>query len=726
MLLAEICQEFLPPGVLNVVTGDRDTGRALVEHPIPQLVAITGSVRAGMAGRRARRPRSSSASHLELGGKAPVIVFDDADVEAAAEAIAVAGYFNAGQDCTAATRVLAGPGVHDDFVAALTEQARNTKTGMPDDEDVLYGPLNNTNQLVARLRLRRPAARPRHARDRRPPAGRRGLLLRADGAVGPAAGRRADPDRDLRAGDHRAEVLRRGRGAALGQRRASTAWRHRCGPGTTARAMRMARGLDFGCVWINTHIPLVAEMPHGGFKHSGYGKDLSMYGLEDYTRIKHVMSYIGSSRTTAACEILLVGAGGVGAAFAAIAARRDFFEAVVVADYDAARGPRPRRRPRRTAFVAAQVDASSAESVAALCREHRITHVMNAVDPRFVMPIFDGRVRGGRRLPRHGDVAVATRTRRRRTPSAGSSWATSSSRRPATGRRPGGWRWSASASSPGLSDVFARYAADHLFSEIDELGMRDGVEPHRRGLRLRAVVLDLDDDRGVPQPAGDLGAGPRLVHDRRRSREPEVFDFPEGIGPVECVNVEHEEVLLMPRWVECRRVTFKYGLGDEFIEVLRTLHKLGLDRTDKVQVGGVEVSPRDVVAACLPEPGRARPTDERARPAPASGSPAPARTSEPTARSTYLYHVVDNEWAMEEYGHQCRGVADRDQPGRRAGAARARHLVGRRRPRSRGVRRGALPRPAHRVRLALGPAGAHPPPRLTRQKFALTPSECSR
>ncbi len=161
-LFAEMCQEFLPPGVFNVVTGDRDTGRALVEHPIPQLVAITGSVRAGMqvAGSAAQQLKRV---HLELGGKAPVIVFDDADVESAAEGIAGAGYFNAGQDCTAATRVLAGPGVHDDFLAALTEQAKSTKTGMPDDEDILYGPLNNANQLEPRLRHGRPAARPRHA-----------------------------------------------------------------------------------------------------------------------------------------------------------------------------------------------------------------------------------------------------------------------------------------------------------------------------------------------------------------------------------------------------------------------------------------------------------------------------------------------------------------------------------------------------------------------------------
>ena len=238
---AELAQEFLPPGVLNVVCGDRDTGRALVEHKIPQMVSITGSVRAGMevAGSAAADLKRV---HLELGGKAPVIVFDDADIEGAAQAIAEAGYFNAGQDCTAATRVLAGPGVHDDFVAALTEAAKGIKTGMPDDEDVLYGALNNENQLDPGDRDGRPAARPR----RRSNAGGtrqgdRGYFYEPDRAVRPEAGRRADPDRDLRPGHHRAAVQRRGRGAAPGPTASSTAWPPRVWTKDHGRAMRMSK-----------------------------------------------------------------------------------------------------------------------------------------------------------------------------------------------------------------------------------------------------------------------------------------------------------------------------------------------------------------------------------------------------------------------------------------------------------------------------------------------------
>ena len=288
--MAELMAEFLPPGVFNVVCGDRDTGAALVSHPTPAMASITGSVGAGIAVAKAAADDVKRV-HLELGGKAPVIVFDDADLELAAENIAIAGYFNAGQDCTAATRVLAGPRVHDDFVAALEEQARNTKTGPPDDGDVLYGPLNNASQLehVSGLVERTPDHASVVAGGHR--QGDRGYFYEptvVDGLhqddemiqseiFGPVISVQQFSDED--------EAVRWANGVPFAL--ASSVWTEDHG-----RAMRMSKRLDFGCVWINCHIPLVAEMPHGGFKHSGYGKDLSMYGLEDYTRIKHVMSYI--------------------------------------------------------------------------------------------------------------------------------------------------------------------------------------------------------------------------------------------------------------------------------------------------------------------------------------------------------------------------------------------------------------------------------------------------
>jgi len=347
-------------------------------------------------------------------------------------------------------------------------------------------------------------------------------------------------------------------------------------------------------------------------------------------------------------RILLVGSGGVGSAFTAIAARRDFFELCVVADYDETRARRAVDALGDDRFVAAQVDASDAGSVESLVRKHQVTHVMNAVDPRFVMPIFNGAFAGG---ADYLDMAMSLSKPHPESPYAETGVKLGDEQFAVAGHweKAGRLALVGIGVEPGLSDVFARYAADHLFSEIDELGVRDGANLEVAGYEFApsfSIWTTIEECLNPP-----------VVWEKDRGwfttepfSEPEVFDFPEGIGPVECVNVEHEEVLLMPRWIDCQRATFKYGLGEEFIEVLKILHKIGLDKTDKVKVSGAEVSPRDVVAACLPDPAT---LGDAMSGKTCAGLFVTGTGKDGQARATYLYHVVDNEWSMREYGHQC-------------------------------------------------------------------------
>ncbi|KJC64029.1 Saccharopine dehydrogenase, NADP-dependent [Agreia bicolorata] len=362
-------------------------------------------------------------------------------------------------------------------------------------------------------------------------------------------------------------------------------------------------------------------------------------------------------------RILLVGAGGVGDAIAKIAARRSFYEQIVVTDYDISRAQRTvdwiaSKHGSEVAgrFAVDAIDASDPDNVADVARRHGASHVMNAVEPKFVPTIFSGALAAG---ADYLDMAMSLSEPHPTDPHS------------ATGVKLGDDQFAQAADwetagrlalvgmgvEPGLSDVFARYAADHLFSEIDELGTRDGAN---------LVVRD-EAGNEIFAPSFSIWTtieeclNPPVIWEKERGwfttppfSEPEVFTFPEGIGDVECVNVEHEEVLLMPRWVDAKRVTFKYGLGNEFIGILKTLHQLGLDSTVPVRVrsanGPVEVAPRDVVAAGLPDPATLGP---RMSGKTCAGLWVTGTGVDGRPREVYLYHVSDNEWTMREYEAQC-------------------------------------------------------------------------
>ena len=347
-------------------------------------------------------------------------------------------------------------------------------------------------------------------------------------------------------------------------------------------------------------------------------------------------------------RILVIGAGGVGSAAVGIAARRDFFEHLVVADYDPARVEHALAQVAGDArFSGARVDASNVDAMVALIREHLITHVLNAVDPRFVMPIFDACGAAG---VGYMDMAMSLSRPHPERPFEQSGEKLGDRQFAKAGE------WEAAGRlalvglgvEPGLSDIFARYAQDELFSEIDEAGVRDGANLTVDGYEFAPSfsIWTTIEECLNPPVIWDEGRG---WYTTPPFSEPETFEFPEGIGPVECVNVEHEEVLLIPRWVKAKRVTFKYGLGDEFINVLEVLHTLGLDRTDPVMVKGVPVSPRDVVAACLPDPAG---LGDRMHGKTCAGTWVTGRGKDGAPRAVYLYHVVDNDFSMAEYGSQ--------------------------------------------------------------------------
>ncbi|MGA5558117.1 saccharopine dehydrogenase family protein [Streptomyces lavendulocolor] len=348
-------------------------------------------------------------------------------------------------------------------------------------------------------------------------------------------------------------------------------------------------------------------------------------------------------------RILLVGAGGVGSAITRIAARRSFFDHMIVADYDLARAEAAVAAlgGAETRFSAARLDASDRAAVTAYLTEERCDVLLNATDPRFVMPLFEAALAAG---THYLDMAMSLSSPHPARPyeECGTKLGDAQFERAAAWEASGRLALVGVGVEPGLSDVFARYAAEELFDEIDEVGVRDGAN-------LTVDGYDFAPSFSIWTTVEEC-LNPPVIWEKERGwyttapfSEPEVFDFPEGIGPVECVNVEHEEVLLIPRWVEARRVTFKYGLGNEFIETLKTLHKLGLDRTRKVKLpDGTEVSPRDVVAACLPDPAT---LGDRMHGKTCAGTWVKG-VKDGRPREVYLYHVVDNQWSMAEYGSQ--------------------------------------------------------------------------
>ena len=345
-------------------------------------------------------------------------------------------------------------------------------------------------------------------------------------------------------------------------------------------------------------------------------------------------------------RVLVIGAGGVGTAVAKTAARWNLFERMIVADYDADRAQRA-VADAGDRYAAVRLDASDEAGIVELLRAERCDAVLNALDPRFVMPVFRAALEAG---VTYLDMAMSLSrphpTDPYRTP--GVKLGDEQFELAAEWEKRGQLALVGIGVEPGLADVFARYAADELFSTIDEIGVRDGAN-------LVVAGYDFAPTFSIWTTIEEC-LNPPIVWEKERGwfttepfSEPETFVFPGGIGPVECVNVEHEEVLLVPRWVDAGRVTFKYGLGDEFIGILKTLHSLGLDSTEPVNVGGVDVSPRDVVAACLPDPAT---LGDRMTGVTCAGTWVTGTGKNGVRREVYLHHIVDNEWSMTEFGSQ--------------------------------------------------------------------------